>query len=447
MGEERAAVAGADAEALRARRRAMLRYILLGSLAAHVVALLVFGGIRLAAYLAREEVVFEAPPPSITYEPRKVELKVKVRKSQRSSSRPSVVPRMVSARPSNISMPEIKVDPKLVTTSFQPKFKAVGGKGLGAGLGAGYGSGGFGDGVSSINFFGLSARGERIAILVDVSVSMVEEERGGPEGFGRVRERLSQVVKSLRDGTLFTVVAFADACSTMSDKMVYASDATRAKARDFLNGFNTEGNYGLDAGNFAGGGAGLKAVGGTTRLDLAITAAMLQGADTIMIISDGLPEVEKGLDAAAIEAYNESVRRWHEAHRGEVEAYERAYASAPVRRVWVPPQPARPPSNPKVLKEGAKYDPGAPARDGYWREVRDVGSRPSPPPMPEAGRWTLADFVAHMNLIYEAEYRPKGLKMPQVHCIGYQIDKQGGAFLNDLARRFKGQYRLVRKLR
>lgn len=52
-----------------------------------------------------------------------------------------------------------------------------------------------------------------------------------------------------------------------------------------------------------------------------------------------------------------------------------------------------------------------------------------------------------MNMIYEAEYKPKSLKMPQVHCIGYQIDKQGGAFLNDLSKRFKGQYRLVRKLK
>lgn len=435
-----------DTSALAKKRRGLLYYLLLGSLAVHVGGLLVFGGIQLVKILAKEDVVFEAPPPAITYEPRKVELKVKVQKNQRSSSRPAVVPRMTSTRPSAISMPEIKVDPKVVSTSFQPKFKAVSGKGMGAGLGTGYGTSGFGEGVSSINFFGLSARGERIAVLVDVSVSMVEEERGGPAGFNRVRERLNQVVKSLKDGTLFTVIAFADACSTMSPKMVYASNETRAKAKDFLNGFNTEGNYGLDHGNFNGSNVGLKATGGTTRLDLAISAAMMQGADTIMIISDGLPEVEKGLDAQALEAHNAKVRQWYESNRGALEAYDRAAANAPVKRVWVPPQPARPPSNPKVLKEGVKPDPGAPARPGYWREVRDIGARPSPPPMPKAGRWTLNDFVTHMNMIYEAEYKPKSLKMPQVHCIGYQIDKQGGAFMNDLSKRFKGQYRLVRKL-
>jgi hypothetical protein len=434
--------------ALNSRRRKLLYGILMGSLAVHVFALVVFGSIKLVQYLTKEEAVFEAPPPSKTYEPRKVELKVKVQKRQRSSSRPAVVPRMLSTRPSNISLPEIKVDPKVVSTTFQPKFKAVSGKGLGAGLGTGYGTSGFGEGVSSINFFGLSARGERIAILVDVSVSMVEEERGGPAGFNRVRQRLADVVKSLKDGTLFTVVAFADACSTMSPKMVYASDETRKQARNFLNAYNTEGNYGLDSGNFSGTSVGLKGTGGTTRLDLAISAAMMQGADTIMVISDGLPEVEKAVDAEQMKSYYATLERWKSANSAAMANYGRAAANAPVRKVWVPPQPARPPSNPKTLKEGVKPDPGAPARPGYWKEVRDVGvARPQPPPAPKAGRWTLNDFITHMNMIYEAEYKPKSLKMPQVHCIGYQIDKPGGDFLNGLSRHFKGQYRLVRKLK
>ncbi|NLF23789.1 MAG: hypothetical protein GX590_11600 [Lentisphaerae bacterium] len=117
-----------------------------------------------------------------------------------------------------------------------------------------------------------------------------------------------------------------------------------------------------------------------------------------------------------------------------------------MQRVWVPPQAARAPGQAK-LKEGAPPDPGAPAREGYWREVRNTPPRPRPPPAPEPGRWSLADFVQHMTLIYEAEYKPKGLKEPHISCIGYQINKEGGEFLNGLARRYKGQYRLVRRLR
>lgn len=430
------------------RRRRMLRNVLLISLGVHVMGMLVFGGVVLARYLQEEKTVFEAPPPARTYEPRKVELKVKVQKRQRSSSRPAIVPRMVSMKPSELSLPEIKLDPKLVTTTFQPKFKAVTGKGLGAGLGTGYGSSGFGEGVSAVNFFDIQAKGERITVLVDVSVSMVEEERGGPAGYARVRERLAQVVGSLRDGTLFNVIVFADACSVMEPQMVYAKDDTRLKAKQFLRAYNTEGNYGLDNGNFNPGSVGVPAAGGTTRLDLALTAAMQQGADTILIISDGLPKVQKVQDPAVAQAHAQRMQQWNQQHAGEMAAYEQAVAAAPVRREWVPPQPARPPSK-GGLKEGQRPDPGAPAREGYWREVRDTGGihRPNPPALPPPGYWTLADFIKHMGILYDAVYKPKGLKQPQVHCIGYQIDKDGGAFLNDLAQHYKGQYRLVRKMR
>ncbi len=428
-------------------RKRLLRGVLLGSLALHVVAMLIFGGIKLVQYFTTEETVFEVPPPTRTYEPRQVELKVKVQKRQRSSSRPAVVPRMVSSRPSNLSLPEIKVDPKLVTTTFQPQFKPVTGKGLGAGLGTGYGTSGFGEGVSNINFFDLQARGERIAILVDISISMVEEIRGGPAGFNRVRQRLNKVVEAIRDGTLFSVIVFADAASVMSPKMVYSSHETRNQAKQFLSQFNVPGNYGLENGNFTPSVTGVRATGGTTRLDLALSAAMEQGADTILILSDGLPKVDKPPSREALDAHREKLEQWRAANEGAIRAYEAAAANAPMRRVWVPPRAARP-ARPAELKEGSRPDPGAPARAGYWTEEKHITVRkPKPPEAPKSTRWQLSDFVEHMKLIYESEYKPKGYKEPQVSCIGYMIDKEGSSFLNGLAKRYKGQYRLVRRLR
>ena len=47
--------------------------------------------------------------------------------------------------------------------------------------------------------------------LVDVSVSMVEEREGGPQGFARVKQRVEQVIDSLAEGSLFNVIVFADA--------------------------------------------------------------------------------------------------------------------------------------------------------------------------------------------------------------------------------------------
>jgi len=426
-------------------RKRTLRLVLFGSLALHLLAGAIFGGYVLISSLTKEETVFEAPPPMRTYEPRKVELKVKVQQKQRSSSRPQVVPRLVSSRPAEITLPDIKVDPKLVTTTFQPKFKAVTGVGMGVGLGTGYGTSGFGQGVSKVNFFGIQAIGERIAICVDVSVSMVEEERGGPGGFLRVKERVNAVIDALKEGTLFNVIVFADGCSMLEvGKMLYANPESRTQAKQFLAPFNSEGQWGHDAGNFSAFPHGLKADGGTTRLDLAISAAMSQGADTILIISDGLPQVRKPLTAEQLAAHQKRVADWYAANAAKVAAWNEANQNAPVRREWVPPRPAQQPSK-VVLREGHK--PDLAAHDGYWREVRDVGPKPQPPPMPDPGNWTLADFVQHIELIYKDIYVEKGLKAPTIHCIGYQIDKDGHEFLKKLTKQYKGQFRLVHKLR
>ncbi len=428
-------------------RRRTLRLVLLASLGIHLVAGAIFGGHILWEALSREETVFEAQPPTRTYEPRKVELKVKVQQKQRSSSRPQIVPRIVSAKPSAVALPDIKVDPKLVTTTFQPKFKAVSGIGLGVGLGTGYGTSGFGQGVSQVNFFGIQAVGERIAICVDVSVSMVEAERGGPPGFLRVKQRVGDVVDSLKEGTLFNVIVFADACSALdSEKMVYANPENRTRAKQFLEPINTEGNWGHEYGNITDTQRGLKSSGGSTRLDLAITAAMLQGADTFLIISDGLPLVRHALSEQQLEAHRNRVAQWHKANAATVEAYDRAAAAAPTRKVWVPPQAARPPSK-GPPREGQKADRGSPGHAGYWTEVRDIGPRPSPPGAPRPGEWTYGDFNNHISLLYKEIYVEKGLKLPRIHCIGYQIDKEGGAFLKKLAAQYKGQFRLVRRLR
>ena len=93
-----------------------------------------------------------------------------------------------------------------------------------------------------------------------------------------------------------------------------------------------------------------------------------------------LPEVTKLPDPQVMQAHRQRVAQWERDSAGALQRYEEGVANAPVRRVWVPPQEARPPSS-APLKEGAQPDYGAPAREGYWREVRDTGmARPSAPP-------------------------------------------------------------------
>lgn len=412
------------------------------SLALHVAALLAFGSWIVIRSFMDERTVFTAPPPLKTYEPRKLEHQIKVSKRQRSSSRPAVMPRMVAARPSNLAMPEIKVDPKVVRTSFQPKFKAITGIGLGAGLGQGYGLGGFGEGVSAFDFFGIRGRGEKIMICADTSISMIEEERGGFDGYARVKARLGQVIDALTEKTLFNIVMFADAAQTFRDQMVPATDANKREAKKFLMPFNTKNNYGLTSGNVRAVDLGRKAGGGTTRLDLALTAAFQQGADTILIISDGIPRVQKELTADQRAAWDARMEEWRRANAEALRAYETAMANMEYRteRVWVPARPAQ-------LKEGNVHGP----TEGHW-ENRRIGTRPhpprpTPPAMPDEMRWwTLEDFVEHFQLLHEQSYVKKGKKLPVVHAIGYAIDKEGGDFLQAFTKRYNGSFRRISRI-
>lgn len=426
------------------RARRQLSGILLASVALHVLALLVFGSMVVMSTFRNENTVFVAPPPMKTYQPRELEHKVKVQQRQRSSSRPAMTPRMVSMAPSDFALPEIKVNPKAVKTSFQPKFQQVSGVGFGAGLGSGYGLGGFGLGVAQFDFFGIQGRGDRIAILVDVSESMTEEEKGGEKGFERVKFKLGQLLDALNEKALFNVVVFADAAQTMQPSMVIASKENKAAGKTFLQPFNTGGRWGLKTGNVSPASGGLAARGGSTRLDLALTAAFQQGADTILIISDGLPRVMKDPTPEQQASWSAQMEQWQRqnaaamsSYQAAMQQYSEAAAKAPAQevKVWVPGRPR---------KEGQA------AVEGHYetRTVRQGGAprpaAPKPPQMPDDMRWwTLEDFVKHFGLLQAEYYGKKGRKAPVVHCIGYQIDKDGGAFLRDLSRAYKGQYRRV----
>jgi hypothetical protein len=424
--------------------RRQLSIILLASLALHLLALVAFGSVVVMRSLRGERTVFVAPPPMKTFQPRQLEHKVKVQQRQRSSSRPAMTPRMVSITPSEFALPEIKVNPKAIKTSFQPKFQQVSGVGFGAGMGTGYGLGGFGLGVAQFDFFGIRARGDRIALLVDVSESMTEEERGGEKGFLRVKDKLAALLDALNEQALFNVVAFADAAQTFQPAMVIANKQNKAAAKSFLQPFNVNGRYGLKRGNVDPSGSGLPALGGTTRLDLALTAAFQQGADTILVISDGLPRVGKNPTPDQIATWNLTLEQWKresaaamESYNAAVQQYNKAMADAQYdeEKVWVPPRPR---------KEGQRaveghYELRRVPRAGVHRPVA-----PKPPQMPDDMKWwTLEDFLKHFGILQAEYYGKKGRKPPVVHCIGYGIDKQGGDFLRDFSQAYKGQYRRV----
>jgi hypothetical protein len=406
------------------------------SLAIHVAAMLIFGAtVVLRSWMERPP-VFVGQAPLKTYDPRTIEHKVKVSKRQRSSIRPALMPRLVAAKASSFTLPAIHIDPNVVRTAFQPKFTMVRGAALGPGIDSGYAPGGFGGGESIVNFFDIRSQGEKIVICVDVSISMIEEKTGGVEGFERVKRRLGGVIDDIGMRTLFNVVAFADAGQAFSDRMVPGTPENKRRAKEFLQPFNTKNNYGLSKGTLKSADIGRKANGGSTRLDLALTAAFLMGADTILIISDGIPRVGKELTDDQRAAWNARQEAWRKAHPAAPAAPGGNVAGGPAvaERVWQPPS---------ITEDGG-------VQEGRW-VTRAAGgggaSVPVPPEMPSALRWwTIEDFIEHFALLHEQCYAKKGRKPPVVHTIGYAIDEEGGAFLQAFTKKYSGAYRRLSKI-
>ncbi len=99
--------------------------------------------------------------------------------------------------------------------------------GLGTGFGSGTGSGGLGLGTSTVSFFGIQAAGERIAFVIDLSRSMVEDDKGGLNGINVLKNELKEMVQKLNDGTFFNLIFFDDDVDIFKPKLVVAKSSTK----------------------------------------------------------------------------------------------------------------------------------------------------------------------------------------------------------------------------
>ena len=56
------------------------------------------------------------------------------------------------------------------------------------------------------------------------------------------------------------------------------------------------------------------------------------------------------------------------------------------------------------------------------------------------------DIIGLIESLHKKYYLPKGSKKPKIHCIGYNVDKEGDLLLKTLSKEYKGQYRWILKL-
>lgn len=410
--------------ALRGRR--LLLTLLLAVVALHVIGTVVLGSVVVFRHIFKREVAFEAPPEVVKrIDPRKLEHKVKVQKQQQKSGRPKLQPRLSANKVSDFTLPEIKsvAAPKL--DPLKSTLQSFGAAGIGTGMAGGQGLGGLGSGVSQVRFMGFNTRTERVAVLLDLSPSMLEDERGSFNGFDALKDEIKQLVSTLNNGSVFNLVAFATGVDIYKTEAVRASDENKADAASWIDPYMTDRvnvrNNGTRTNNYtpATDSPKMDATGGLTRFDLAFLAAFESGADSIFVITDGVHHINRkpsDREVADFERRRNAI--------SEIELLRRQEEADNRRKEWdeMNAQRAKRGLPPKII------------------EAHGFGG------MGLAPRFTDEELIEYLHSAAETIYGAKGLPMPKVFIIGYVTKPEDEIFLKDLSQKFKGRFRRARTL-
>jgi hypothetical protein len=382
----------------------------------------------------------------------------KIREQQQNSGRPRVSPRLTANRVSGISLPEIEVDPMAepIKSNIQKNIgKNFSMAGLGTGLGSGTGSGGLGLGTSTVSFFGIQAVGERIAFVVDLSRSMVEDDKGGLNGINVLKTELKGMVEKLNDGTFFNLIFFDDGVDIFKPKLVVAKSGTKKEAADFIAPYYADFgkqllvNYSQDVRNWPPATrlrnyynmpmleATAKYVSGggnkNSEIDAPLVAAFQMQADTIFIISDGYPIFERALFGKELEEYQrrvaEAEEKWAKLGEKEREKIDKSNKES-TEKYWK-----------EIDEENAKR-----ARRGLPPKVFEEGG-PGGVGF-NVGRPTLSptQTIEYIHALAVELYGDDKKKFPKIYTVAYGANAGGEAFLQALAREFHGRFKKIRGL-
>ena len=323
--------------------------------------------------------------------------------------------------------------------------------GLGTGLGSGTGSGGLGLGTSTVSFFGIQAAGERIAFVIDLSRSMVEDDKGGLNGIIVLKNELKSMVQKLNDGTFFNLIFFDDKVDLFKPKLVVAKPPTKKEADEFISpyyadfGKETLQNYSQDKRDWPSATrlhnynhpmlestAKYVSGGSNSQIDTPLAAAFQMQADTIFIISDGYPVFERALFGKELEEYQRRVKeaeeKWAKLSPKELERIEKSNQESR-EKYWK----ALDAENAKRARRGLPpkvFEEGGPGGIGFG-----VG-RPS---------LTSAQTIVYIRAMAVELYGDKK-KMPKIYTVAYGAQAGGEEFLQSLSREFHGRYRKIRGL-
>lgn len=302
------------------RFRTLLINIFLISAAAHVVALVIFGGYTVYQYVISPPAQFEEPPPSIEEAPPPASVEVAIQRP-RASDLPRGELRMQTV--GSIAVAAVATDIPAMRESFVVADAGMAGL-AGARLG---GSASLGLGISDISVFGVRDQGERILFVIDAGRNMVVDAKGGLHSYNAIKEEIIRLTGELSPGTVFNVLLFESTSNRVerfNSEMLAATPDNVNRFRQWFMPINQNANrIGVRTHNVRPTNTLDNEIGNTIRSyhaqgspQIALTQVMLeQNADLIYVITSewaGFSRLRRPpneREAAAIQRENELINR------------------------------------------------------------------------------------------------------------------------------------------
>ncbi len=221
-------------EQARTNRRAVISSIIIGSIVVHGIALVLFGLWTVAQHFRRPEARFEVKKV-VKIPPKTPEHKMNVAQHEAMAPKPVFNDKLISARPTEFALPDLPevnmdqmlpLDPsELISDQVNG---LVGSAALGSGLGDGFGGGG-GTG-SGMSFFGVKADGDRILLLFDVSLSVVNKANAAGIPLERIQEETQKLIKTLPITSQFSMIQFTGNYMPFTNELVAATPGNKKLA-------------------------------------------------------------------------------------------------------------------------------------------------------------------------------------------------------------------------
>jgi len=321
--------------------------------------------------------------------------------------------------------------------------------------------------ASAVNFFGVKGEGTNVYFVVDVSDSMVEQDKGGIEGYKNLKDKLGQMIQSLAPETNFNIVFYGDAADLFMPTSVSATPENQKAAIKFLEQYMAStAKRGNITRNYQPKITTLPSMGGTSRMDLGLAAAFEGRADTIFVLTDGKPVIRRAMDEKEreeyrkkmadseisatdrqkyekevteyrkdFEKYNEDLKKYREKYADKLqekarkEAENRAkgkgkvvegqgFVVDPVRIAGLPDPPKAP------------VAPPPPARKNQGQSVA----------APDLGNWSDEDILGYLKQTLAGTYKKDGYDLPSIHGVAFMSKPAEEKFLRSLANRNNGNF-------